>query len=50
VVEVGLDPDALVERTVQELDEVEACWRPLVERFADLALGRTRSPLPLLES
>jgi GMP synthase-like glutamine amidotransferase len=50
VVEVGLDPDALVERAVQELDEVEACWRPLVERFADLALGRTRSPLPLLES
>jgi GMP synthase-like glutamine amidotransferase len=49
VVEVGLDPDALVERAVQELDEVEACWRPLVERFAELARGRTLAPLPLLE-
>lgn len=50
VVEAGIDPDALAERAVQELDEIEACWRPLVERFADLALGRTRAVLPLIES
>ena len=49
VVEAGLDPHALAERAVEELDEVEACWRPLVERFADLALGRSRAALPLLE-
>lgn len=49
VLELGLDPDALAERAVAELEEVEACWRPLVERFAELALGRVRTPLPLLE-
>jgi GMP synthase (glutamine-hydrolysing) len=49
VVEAGLDPEALAERAVLELDEVEACWRPLVERFADLALGRSRTPLPVVE-
>jgi GMP synthase-like glutamine amidotransferase len=49
VVEAGFDPHALAERAVEELDEVEACWRPLVERFADLALGRTRSALPLVD-
>jgi GMP synthase-like glutamine amidotransferase len=45
----GQDPIALGERAVGELEEVEACWRPLVERFADLALGRLRAPLPLIE-
>ncbi len=49
VVEAGLDPQALAERAVEELDEVEACWRPVVERFADLALGRTRAPRPVVE-
>jgi GMP synthase-like glutamine amidotransferase len=49
VLEAGLDPDALAERAVQELDEVEACWRPLVQRFAELALGRTPADLPLVE-
>ena len=49
VVEAGLDPDALAERAVGELGEVEACWRPVVERFADLALKRLPAPLPLLE-
>jgi GMP synthase-like glutamine amidotransferase len=48
VVEAGLDPQALAERAVEELDEVEACWRPVVERFADLALGRTPSALPVV--
>jgi GMP synthase (glutamine-hydrolysing) len=48
VLEAGLDPDALAERAIAELDEVEACWRPLAERFADLALGRTRS-LPVVQ-
>ena len=48
-VEAGLDPRALAERAVQELPEVEACWRPVVERFAGLAQGRGRIVLPLLE-
>ena len=49
VVEAGLDPAALAERAVAELPEVEACWRPVVERFAALAAGRGRVSLPLLE-
>ena len=49
VVAAGLDPVALAERAVQELDEVEACWRPVVERFAGVAQGRGRVSLPLLE-
>jgi GMP synthase-like glutamine amidotransferase len=49
VVEAGLDPVALAERAVEELPEVEACWRPVVERFAGLAQGRGRVVLPLLE-
>jgi GMP synthase-like glutamine amidotransferase len=49
VVEAGLDPAALAERAVDELPEVEACWRPVVERFAGLAQGRGRVVLPLLE-
>ena len=49
VVEAGLDPAALAERAVEELPEVEACWRPVVERFAGLAQGRGRVVLPLLE-
>ncbi len=49
IVEAGLDPRALAERAVEELPEVEACWRPVVERFAGLAQGRGRVVLPLLE-
>ena len=49
VAEAGVDPVALAERVVSELDEVEAVWRPVVERFAALAQGRGRVPLPLLE-
>lgn len=49
VLEAGLDPQALAERAVAELDEVEACWRPMVGRFADLALGRTPAALPVVE-
>ncbi len=48
--DAGLDPVALAERAVAELDEVEACWRPVVERFAAIAAGRGRVSLPLLES
>ena len=43
------DPAALAEGAVAELDEVEACWRPLVERFAAVAAGRGRISLPLVE-
>ena len=50
VEELGLDPVALAERAVEELPEVEACWRPAVERFAALAAGRGRVTLPLVES
>ena len=45
----GLDPVALAERAVGELGEVEACWRPAVERFAALVQGRGRVALPLIE-
>jgi GMP synthase-like glutamine amidotransferase len=50
VEEAGLDPVALAERAVGELDEVEACWRPVVERFAALAHGRGRVTLPLVDA
>ncbi len=50
VVEAGLDPVALAERVVAELPEVEACWRPVVERFAALAAGRGRVTLPLVDA
>jgi GMP synthase-like glutamine amidotransferase len=50
VEEAGLDPVALAERAVEELDEVEACWRPVVERFAALAHGRGRVNLPLVDA
>jgi GMP synthase-like glutamine amidotransferase len=49
VEQAGLDPVALAERAVDELGEVEACWRPAVERFAALAQGRGRVALPLVE-
>ena len=49
VAAAGLDPVELAERVVSELDEVEAVWRPVVERFAALAQGRGRVALPLLE-
>lgn len=48
VLEAGLDPQALAERAVAELDEVEACWRPMIGRFADLALGRSPAALPVV--
>lgn len=50
VEEAGLDPVALAERVVEELPEVEACWRPVVERFAALAVGRGRVTLPLVDA
>lgn len=50
VAELGLDPVAVAERAVEELPEVEACWRPMVERFADLAAGRGRVVLPVVEA
>lgn len=48
VEELGLDPVALAERAVEELEEVELCWRPVVERFAALAGGRGRVVLPIV--
>jgi len=49
-VEAGLDPVALAERAVDELDEVEACWRPVMGRFAEIAQGRGRTVLPLVNA
>jgi GMP synthase-like glutamine amidotransferase len=49
VEEAGLDPVALAERVVEELPEVEACWRPVAERFAALAQGRGRVHLPIVD-
>ena len=46
--QAGLDPVAVVERAIEELPEVEACWRPVVERFAALAQGRGRVVLPVV--
>lgn len=45
--EAGLDPDVIVERTVVELDEVAAVWRPFVERFAAAVRGESRTYLPM---
>ena len=50
VVAAGLDPIALAERAVEELPEVEACWRPVMDRFVAIAAGRARVALPLLDS
>lgn len=50
LVAAGLDPIALAERAVEELPEVEACWRPVVERFAEIAQGRGRTVLPVVAS
>lgn len=50
VEQAGLDPVALAERAVEELGEVEACWRPVVERFAEIAHGRGRVNLPLVDA
>ena len=47
---LSLDQVAVIaERAVEELPEVEACWRPAVERFAALAQGRGRVQLPLVQ-
>lgn len=48
VTAAGLDPVALAERAVEELAEVEACWRPFVARFAQIAQGSGRTVLPLV--
>ena len=37
VLAAGLDPDAVLERALLQLDEVEAVWRPVMERFASLS-------------
>ncbi len=50
VEELGQDPVALAERAVGELPEVEACWRPMVEKFAEIAAGRGRIVLPVVEA
>lgn len=44
----GLDPDALADRAVDVLDEVEEVWRPVVERFAAVVKGETRTYLPVV--
>lgn len=50
VASTGLDPVAAA-RAVTVLDDVAETWKPVAERFATLALGRTGAgtPLPLLE-
>lgn len=49
VLDSGRDPVALAERAVEELAEVEACWRPFAVAFCDLASGRSRAVLPVLD-
>jgi len=48
--EAGADPDALAARTVAELPEVQALWRPVLERFAAVVRGEDPRPraLPLV--
>jgi len=48
--EAGGDPDALLERTLVELPEVAALWRPVCERFAAVVRGEDPRPraLPLV--
>lgn len=48
--EAGLDPVALAEAVVEELPEVQACWRPAVQRFAAIAAGRGRVVLPVVDA
>ena len=48
VEEAGLDPVALAERVVDELEEVGLCWQPVMARFAQLAQGQGRTVLPLV--
>ena len=50
VVQAGQDPVALAERAVGELEEVAAVWQPVMARFADIARGRGRTVLPLLDA
>ena len=40
VLDAGLDPEAVLTRTVAELDEVAEVWRTVLERFAALVLAR----------
>jgi GMP synthase-like glutamine amidotransferase len=44
----GLDPDHVAERAVEVLPEIEEVWRPVVERFAALIRGETRTYLPVV--
>ena len=48
--EAGGDPDALLERTLVELPEVAALWRPVCDRFAAVVRGEDPRPraLPLV--
>ena len=48
--QAGLDVDALVARTLVELDDVTELWRPVLERFAAVARGEDPRPtaLPLV--
>jgi GMP synthase-like glutamine amidotransferase len=48
--EAGGDPEALLDRTLAELPEVAALWRPVAERFAAVVRGEDPRPraLPLV--
>jgi len=42
------DADELVAAVDERQDDVREVWEPFAQRFADIALGRTRTNLPLL--
>jgi GMP synthase-like glutamine amidotransferase len=44
----GLDPDALADRAVDVLPEIEEVWRPAVERWAAVVRRETRTYLPVV--
>ncbi|MCW2620812.1 MAG: synthase [Frankiales bacterium] len=43
----GLDPDAVLERALAELPEIEDLWRPVLERFAAVVRGEDPRPTAL---
>lgn len=44
----GLDPEAVAERAVDVLPEIEEVWRPAVERWAAAVKRETRTYLPVV--
>jgi GMP synthase-like glutamine amidotransferase len=46
VVDLGIDPDALLDSVEAVLPDIEEVWRPFAQRFAAVALGAAPGPTP----